>query len=123
MIALLHLLAVLCGLTILLESIPVLFVRDRKEWWKASVVCNIVTNPIANVMMLLASALLPSRDWDIPFLLALEITIFFLETFFYHRMLSRSYPACFAFSLAANLISFGFGLCLQWLPSIPIFGI
>ena len=52
----------LCLLTVLLESIPVLFVGDRGAWWRASVICNIITNPPLNMTVLLLSAYLAATS-------------------------------------------------------------
>lgn len=113
MIGILLILAFFCGATILLESIPVLFVWERKAWWKAGVICNIITNPVLNVVMLLLSAMLPQLDLLVQILLALEILVVFLEAFFYQRMLRKVYWRCFLFSLFANLISFATGLIFK----------
>lgn len=113
MIEILLILGLFCGATILLESIPVLFVRSKKTWWKASVICNVVTNPILNTVMLLVAAALPVMDVLILGLFALEIVVVFLEAFFYQRMLGKAYWQCFLFSLIANLISFGTGLMFK----------
>ncbi len=110
---LLHL-AVLCAATILLEAVPVLLTGDRKSWWKASVVCNVATNPLLNVVMLLVSAWL-SRAFYFPVLIVLEVAVVLAEACLYHRMLNKGMLRCVLFSLVANGISFSAGLVLYLL--------
>lgn len=98
-----------CTLTILLESVLCLIVRQKLAWWKASVICNIVTNPILNViLMLLASLSVPSLIITAA-LLVMEVVVVFVEAYFYRCMLNKAYRHCFLFSLIANLLSFGIG--------------
>ena len=105
-------LVALCSVTVLLESIPSLFVRDRISWWRASVICNIVTNPLLNVIALLLSAYLPNELFLQPTVLILEGVVVFSEAYFYQRMLDRVWSACLLYSLAANGISYGIGTVL-----------
>lgn len=105
-------LAIMCAVTILLESVPVLLTGDRKSWWKASVVCNVATNPLLNVVMLLVSVWL-SRAFYFPVLIALEVVVVLAEAYLYHRLLNKVMLRCVLFSLIANGISFGAGLVLD----------
>lgn len=104
---------ILLLIVLLLESIPVLFVRGKKAWWKASVICNVVTNPVLNTVMLLVAAIFSVMDALILGLYVLEIVVVFLKAFFYQRMLSKAYWQCFLFSLIANFISFGTGMTFK----------
>ena len=105
-------LVVLCFATVLLESIPILFVRDRMAWWRASVICNIVTNPLLNVIVLLLSVYLPNEILLQPTVLILEGIVVFAEAYFYQRMLDQAWVPCLLFSLIVNGISFGIGTVL-----------
>ncbi|MBE6758209.1 MAG: hypothetical protein E7552_06665 [Ruminococcaceae bacterium] len=106
-------LAVFLAGTIVLESIPTLFLRDRKGWRRTSLICNLVTNPILNVIMMLVYAFLP-QQWLVALILfALEIAVVFIEAYFYRCRLRVSYRACLLFSLVANALSFGVGFSLR----------
>lgn len=111
------LLIVLCLATLLLESIPCLFVRGRFAWWKASLICNVVTNPILNLTMFLVMAYMPYPDPDLfmPAVYVLEGAVVLTEAWLYKRMLDKTWLGCFCFSLIANAISFCVGSPLFYL--------
>lgn len=118
MIGVLLLLAFLCGATILLEGIPILFLKNKKTWWKASILCNVVTNPILNVIVLLLPVLLREANWVVGVVFVLEVAVVFFEAWFYRLMLGNTYKACLMFSLIANGISFVVGSILNNLTLI-----
>ncbi len=118
MIKLLSLLVILCGTTIFLESIPILFLKNKKVWWKASVLCNVVTNPILNVIVLLLPIVLLDFRLLKVIVFFLEIVVVLFESWFYQLMLGKSNKACLLFSLAANGLSFVVGSMLN---SLAIF--
>lgn len=106
---LIAILMICCGSTILLEAIPILFLTDKKAWWKASVVCNVVTNPLMNTIMLLVF-LIADLMIIVIIMLALEVVVVFVEAYFYQRMMNKKYLECFMFSFAANVFSFLAGM-------------
>lgn len=106
-------LAVFCGATILLEAIPCLVVREKRAWWKASVICNMVTNPILNVLLLLLVSMSFPEGVIKTTLMLLELVVVLVEAHFYKRMLNKKFLWCFLFSVVANLISFGVGMLLN----------
>lgn len=110
MIIILLVLATMCGATILIEGIPTLLQKDRKAWWKASVICNVVTNPILNVLILLMTTLWPDQSWVQQMIILLELVVVFLEAYFYHRMLNKGYGRCLLFSFIANVLSMFAGI-------------
>lgn len=126
MIGILILLAVTLGITILLESIPALLTAQKLQWWKASLVCNVVTNPVLNVLVLLIGAIFAVDDIRTPIFLVLEVAVVFFEAWIYRRMLGRPYWVCLLVSFGANLLSFGIGLAFQgiftfdYVPNLPI---
>ena len=118
MIRITILILILCAFTILLEStIPTLFVREKKAWWKASVICNIVTNPLLNLTMLLFFYFIESSLLTMIIMVALEAAVVFIEAYFYKVMLAKNYLPCFLFSLAANFTSFSVGMGISILIS------
>lgn len=115
MTELLKILVVALSVPLLLESIPVLFLRNRKAWWKASVLCNVVTNPILNIIVILLSTVLPGGNVVSWIVLALEVAVVFFEAWLYGLMLGNTYKSCLLFSLIANGISFVAGSALNGL--------
>lgn len=114
MIIILLMLATMCGATILIEGIPTLPLKDRKAWWKASVICNVVTNPILNVIILLMTTLWPDENWVHQVIILLEIVVVFLEAYFYRRMLNKGYGRCLLFSFIANALSMYAGIMFNY---------
>lgn len=113
MIGILIILAMVLGITIVLESIPSLFTQEKAQWWKASLMCNLATNPLLNVAVLLIGAIFSVDDIRTPIFLVLEVVVVFFEAWIYHRMLQKPYWVCLVFSLCANLLSFGIGVAFQ----------
>lgn len=120
MLPLIFCLILFCVATIFLEAIPIAFVREKKQWWRASILCNVVTNPILNILVFLLTAYMRSYELTMFLFVLLEIAVVFLEAYFYHRMLNKPYKQCLLFSFIANLISVGIGfLVLGFSPSQP----
>lgn len=113
MIKVLLILALCCVTTILLESIPILFLKNKKAWWKASILGNVVTNPVLNVIVLLLRILLPEDNLVTGVIIVLEIAVVFFEAWFYRLQLSNPYKDCILFSLLANGLSFVLGSALN----------
>lgn len=113
---LLTFLASMCLVTGCVESIPALFQKDKLAWWKASIVCNVVTNPVLNVLVaLLTSALDGNMNWITPVFILLEGIVVFLEAWFYQKMLGKDYSKCLIFSGIANMLSYCAGIAINWL--------
>ncbi len=102
-------LALVCLITVLLESIPVLFVRNRSAWWRAGILCNVVTNPIINLLMLLVNTYIPNQGLTAGITLLLESAVVITEAWLYRKMLHKSVRICFVFSLIANALSWSIG--------------
>ena len=130
-------LALLCGMTCLLEIVPALFMRERKKWIKAGLICNVITNPILNTLLLLHSALyqlplsisifLGKLPFSYPYailryatLLVLELLVIVFEAWVYHKMVGASWKKCLLFALAANALSFTVGLLLEPVFTTPL---
>lgn len=100
----------LCLATILLESIPVLFVRNKGAWLRAGLICNVVTNPILNLLMFLMTTYVQNDGLVTAAMLLLEGAVVLIEACFYRKMLDKSRISCFGFALIANALSFGTGM-------------
>lgn len=115
MLGILYILAVCCISTILLESLPILFLKNRYAWWKASLVCNLVTNPLLNTIMMLLCYWIEDLQLLGLFLFVLEAAVVLIEGFFYSRILDKRYLPCLGISLIANAMSFLAGFCVTLL--------
>ena len=98
--------------TAVLEAIPAFFFAPRKERLMASVICNAVTNPALNRI------LLALRHLGVPSLLyvlsvaVLEIAVVFAEARLYRLLLEENRRNCLWYSLGVNAFSFILGLIL-----------
>ena len=108
----LFLLLFCCGATIVIEWIPLFFISRRKGWLKASILCNIVTNPLLNTLLCLFAAFTKSDTAFLVITIMLEIGVVFLEAWFYKRLMRERFVKCFGVSLLANGLSFGIGMVL-----------
>lgn len=96
-------LAISLFITMILEFMPALFMKNKVNWIKASILCNVVTNPVLNLFLFLIS--------DFPmeiFILAIivcEIVVLILEANIYKKALNKSTKVCLAYSAIANLSS------------------
>jgi len=99
-------------LTILFESIVVLFMTRSWEWVKHNTICNLITNPSLNLFLIAEGFLFRNRFiYDIC-LISGEITVLFAEMFLYRAMTFGSKKQCFILSLITNLVSFFSGLAV-----------
>ena len=103
----------LCFLvTVALESIPALCLPQGKAWWKVSLLCNTLTNPLLNVLLLIGRALISNPVAVALLLLFLEAGAVLVEAYVYKDFLKKAYKACLLFSVIANVFSFTAGSLL-----------
>lgn len=123
MLRIILMLVICCAATIIIEAFPLIVLRERWEWIKASVVCNVVTNPILNSILILCAYFIDNNTAVVLIMVVLEIVVVVIETFFYVRMLDEPFVKCFLVSLLANTVSFLIGLWvmapLYEAPKIP----
>ena len=89
------------GMTVLIEGIVVLGFDPWRRWLLASVVCNIITNPLVNIIL---DRFYGNRGYALVFLL-LEAGVVVTEALLYKRLLRCKTGACVAASVIANAIS------------------
>ena len=99
--------------TMIIEGFFALLLPDRKKWLKACFLCNLVTNPILNLLFIILFTYDPSGNTAFLLLLVAEVLVVILEAYFYQRMLNRSRGICLAFSITTNLLSFGIGVVFK----------
>jgi len=99
-------------LTCILEGIGILLIRKTALWFRASLLCNLLTNPLANVLVSLIRPWL-ADEWILYIaIFLLEISIVFAETALYGLILNTSRRKAFHTSLLCNAGSFVLGLLL-----------
>ena len=113
MIWLIIVLLLLCGATCLLEMIPCIFMPNRKKWVKASVVCNLITNPILNLTLLLLQSFIFTDAWMLCITILLEVVVIGFEAFLYKHLVQEELWKCLLFSFVANVLSFGCGMYIM----------
>lgn len=113
MIFVIGILALYCAGTVLLEFIPALFMPDRKAWIKTGLFCNVITNPILNVIMLMLFAMVKSRVIVLISAVLLELMIVLFEAYIYKKNLNKPPKICLIFSFIANLFSVSVGFILN----------
>lgn len=91
-------------LTVLIEGIVVLCLTRSFEWVKFNLYCNLVTNPLLNIVLwVLLPALRVSTGIGV--MVAGEIIVVLTETLLYKFMTKAHWNHCALVSLISNLIS------------------
>ena len=103
------LLMLYCG-TCAFEGIPLALMRKREEWLKASLICNAITNPILNTLLMILIHFVEDQTILLSITICLEVIVVVVEAYFYKRMLRESMLKCLVVSLIANAISFLLGI-------------
>ncbi len=119
MIVLLFVLLVFCVATMVLEGVPALFLSNRLDRLKANIICNFVTNPILNIVMLLVVGYVQSNTILLAALVSLEIMVVIFEAYIYAQIMYEPYWKCFIYSLIVNAISLAAGLYFSSLFEQP----
>lgn len=117
------LLLFVCALTCIFETLTLLFFKDRKDWIKPVLICNVLTNPVLNMIYPFLQELLEgAREYalSVYLLLALEVGVVFLETWLLGFFVEKSYKRRLGVSVAINVASFVVGLIL-YIPITELF--
>ncbi len=99
-------LALTCALTCIAEVVPLLFIKNRWSLVRTSLLCNVVTNPVLNVVV--AMVLVGTNNYTAYYLVLalLEITVVFVEGLYYRHFVGIEYKKAFLVSLIANVFSY-----------------
>ena len=89
------------GLTLVIEGAVVTGFDPWKKWIFASVICNLATNPLINLILY---PLYGHSIYALVFLL-LEIGVVIAEAFIYKGILRCKFKRCIIASLIANALS------------------
>lgn len=104
--------------TCIFEIIPLLFFKNRGKRIATSLLCNIVTNPLLNVILFLVSALVPNQAIYIVVLLILELAVVALESFIIYNVMDENVTKCIKVSAICNAFSFLMGLVVTFFEKI-----
>lgn len=98
--------------TLVIEA-PVMFALSRSENWVfCNILCNLVTNPILNITLLLVLKYTGKSTIYTLCVVIGELLVLFSEMLLYRAMTGEGWGKCFTRSLITNGMSFGIGLLL-----------
>ena len=100
--------------TCIIEVIPLLFLKQSKQWRKASYKCNIITNPVLNTVLLLISNLLNSTASLICIYTLGELIVIAVEAFLYRYILQEKLRKCVLISILVNVLSCAVGVVFAY---------
>lgn len=110
-----------CLFTCIIEIIPLVFVKgDKRKWISTSIICNVITNPIINILMILLSLVIFNNVLLCVLLILSEIAIIVFEAFLYYNIMDASVKKCAIVSTVCNFISFTLGIILWQLLDAAI---
>ncbi len=118
MIGILLSLLILCGMTCVIEVIPLLFFKNGTKLIKTSLICNLITNPLLNTILGFLTLFELEQNFFIIITLILEVFVIIFEAFIYYNTTNESKSKCFFISLVTNLLSFGLGLLFGTLEAL-----
>jgi hypothetical protein len=100
--------------TSLIEGIAVFFWFRKRDFVYYSFLCNLLTNPALNLLLLVATKTLGPAAYA-PVLIVLEITVVLVEAYIYRILGNLKASKALVLSASLNLLSFLFGLLIgQW---------
>lgn len=100
------------GLTILVEGAAMALLFGKRRYVYCSLLCNLLTNPALNLLLLLAVNGL-GADAYAPALFLLEFAVVLVEGYVIRLLCSFSRRKALAVSLLLNALSFLAGLLIQ----------
>ena len=102
-------------LTVLIEGALVLVFRKRRETVYHSVLVNMLTNPLVNVLLILWANFVPLAEAPFYYIAVafLEIAAVITEWILYYKMGDFGIKKAFFASFLFNAASYSFGLLIQ----------
>lgn len=97
-------------LTILIEGAVMFMLTKSKKWMYYNFLCNMLTNPMLNYVLLLIALYTANRELYNAVIAIGEILVLFGEAYLYKLMTKENYKHCFFRSLITNGASFVIGL-------------
>ena len=99
-------------LTIVAESIPLLFCKPRKDWFIAGLLCNCATNPALNILRILFYSLWQNLTTLLLFTVILEVAVVLIEAWLYTLLTDTTRTRALLLSLLCNSLSLTLGILL-----------
>ena len=99
-------------LTIAVEGAAILLIFRRKKYAYYSLLCNLLTNPAMNALLLISSWLLGMRVYY-PALAVAEITVVIVEAIVYNYICGFGMKKAAALSVFLNALSFAAGILIN----------
>ncbi|MBQ1825383.1 MAG: hypothetical protein II113_02040 [Firmicutes bacterium] len=117
-------LVMLCALalTIVVEGIAILIIKRKKEYLGYSVLVNLITNPVVNLIILIVNSIWGiwniwffSGDYISPYIIVLEIIVVLVEARCYRGMTGMAMKKALGLSLVLNALSFFVGIAAEYI--------
>ncbi len=109
-------------LTIIVEGIDAAIATSSKAVVKASVLCNLLTNPLLNVLLMIGTYFFKWTATSVLYyvvLLVLEIIVVFVEgEVYFYLELFKNRKSSYLFSLLFNFSSFAVGAILSFIVAM-----
>lgn len=96
--------------TCIIEMIPLLILKNRGKWIKTSLLCNVITNPIINLLLGILTCITTNNIILILATVVLELSVVGFEAFIYYNVMDARVKKCVVISLLTNICSFAIGL-------------
>lgn len=100
--------------TCIFEIIPLLFFKNRGKRIATSLLCNIATNPLLNVILFLVAWFVPNQVTYIVIVLILELAVVVFESFIIYNVMNESATKSIKVSAICNAFSFAMGLVVAF---------
>lgn len=104
--------------TCVFEIIPLLFFKNRGKRIAASLLCNVATNPLLNVILLLVSGFMPNQFVYVLTVLILELGVVAFESFIIYNVMDENVTKSIKVSAICNAFSFTMGLVVTFLEKM-----
>ena len=87
-------LVIICALTCIIEMIPLIFLKKRGKWIITSFLCNVITNPIMNIILAILAVYVTNLAVYIGIVIVLEIAVILFEAFIFYNVMDESKRKC-----------------------------
>jgi len=99
-------------ITIAVEGIAILVLFRRKDYFYYSVLCNLLTNPALNLVLMITVKAFGASVYY-PVLLLAEVAVVFVEAALYKYLSGLNMKKCIMLSAFLNALSFAAGVLLN----------
>ena len=107
-------LVIICALTCIIEIIPLLFLKNRRQLIKTSLLCNVITNPIMNIILAIFAVYVTNLTAYTGIVIVMEIAVIMFEAFIFYNLIEESIKKCVVISVIINICSFIVGFLITY---------